>query len=290
MERLEARAVHEREHEARLRLGASGLDHRVAQRLRRASAVRVLAFPVIAELGHRPLLALGNEDRVVAEPFGAAWFVPDPPLEDAGAAALAVRPQRDELADASRPPPLSLDPLELLQQPLDRPARSEPCGLDSRTASEAIDLDPGVLAEHKRGRLEPEGELRLRPRVLVVGRAGLGRIVVRVERLQLPAERGPQLAELAGVLRGEERLQGFQRAPRTCSLFVSASISSAAVRPVESRTCRSTLRRSPSSSNWSALTSAPACSTASSRETALAPAGKSTASRPSSGRKRIESR
>src|SRR4029450_365491 len=115
-------------------------------------------------------------------------------------------------------------PLELAEEPLDRPARREPCRLDPRPPAEPVDLHPGVLAEHPRPRppappapapgspaeppprrLAPLAVLGLGPRVLVVGRAGLGWILGGVERLQLQAERRLQVAERPRALRGGER-------------------------------------------------------------------------------------
>ena len=61
---------------------------------RRASAaaarapVRVRPLPLVAELRDGPLLAVGDEDRVVAEAFAAARLVDDAALERAGAAVL----------------------------------------------------------------------------------------------------------------------------------------------------------------------------------------------------------
>jgi hypothetical protein len=47
-------------------------------------------------------------------------------------------------------------------------------------------------------------ELSLRPRVFVVRPARLLRVLVRLERLDLPVrKRPPELTELAGILRGE---------------------------------------------------------------------------------------
>jgi uncharacterized membrane-anchored protein len=55
---------------------------------RGSGAVGAGGLPLVAELGHRPLLALGEEDRVEAEALRAARLVDDPALEDAGAAKL----------------------------------------------------------------------------------------------------------------------------------------------------------------------------------------------------------
>src|SRR4030095_4338980 len=103
LEWLGARAVHEREHEARLGRGAAGLAECFEQGLRGPGPVGVRALPVVAQLRHRSLLTLRHEDRVVAEALGAARLVGDPALEHTGAPSLAARAERDELADVARP-------------------------------------------------------------------------------------------------------------------------------------------------------------------------------------------
>src|SRR5580765_6232967 len=128
----------------------------------------VAGLPVVAQLRHRPLLAFGDEDRVVAEALAATRLRRDPATEDAGPAELpAVRAEQDELADVARAAVRLV--AELAQQPLDRRralgrvAR----GANPGRAPERGHLEPGVLAEHPpagRPRLEPVG--RLRPRVL----------------------------------------------------------------------------------------------------------------------------
>src|ERR671922_1548057 len=263
------------------------------ERLRRSRPVRVLRLPVVAELGDGSVVAVRDEDRVEPEAAGASRLVPDPAFEDARAPLLvSLRRQRDQLADVARPPAATLHALELGQQPVDVELSGEARRPDPRRAAEALDLEAGVLAEHPGTRpVQRPPEHGLRARVLVVGLADLRRILVDRERLDLPAgKRPPQLAELPRIRRGQESLYGFQRAPRTSSARLRASISSAAVWPVASRTRRSTRRLSPSSANSRALTVAPAPSTASRTDTALAPGGRSTASRPSSGRVRAASR
>jgi hypothetical protein len=54
--------------------------------LGRPRPVRVARLPVVAKLGHRLLLAGGDEDRVEPEAAGAARPLGDAPLEHAGAA------------------------------------------------------------------------------------------------------------------------------------------------------------------------------------------------------------
>src|SRR5438128_530017 len=64
--------------------------------------MRVLLLPLVAELRDRELLAVGHEDRVVAEALAAARLAGDPALEDPGAAdLLPVRRDRDELRDVA---------------------------------------------------------------------------------------------------------------------------------------------------------------------------------------------
>jgi hypothetical protein len=58
--------------------------------LRGACAVRVLALPVVPELGDGARLADGHEDRVVAEALAAARLERDRPLDGAGRAALVA--------------------------------------------------------------------------------------------------------------------------------------------------------------------------------------------------------
>src|SRR5581483_7820026 len=79
----------------------------------------MLVLPAVAELADRQLLAVGDEDRVVAEAAAAARRVGDRPLDDAGAAELvAVRRDRDELADVARA--AIRDARELAEQLRDR--------------------------------------------------------------------------------------------------------------------------------------------------------------------------
>jgi hypothetical protein len=98
--------------------------------------VRVGRLPLVAELGHCPLLVLRDEDRVEAEALRAARFVHDAALEDAGAAVLlAVRRERDELADIARPPVLPFDADELAKEPLDVLVACESRRVDTRGAA-----------------------------------------------------------------------------------------------------------------------------------------------------------
>jgi hypothetical protein len=169
--------------------------------------VGIGGLPLVAELCHRPVFAVRSEDRVEAEAARAARLVDDRALEDAGAAQVtAVRRDRDELADVAGAPGVPLQALELREEPLDVLAACEPRRLDPGSAVKAGDLEPRVLAEDPVRRLERVSVRRLGAGVLVVGRAGLRRIVVRVERLDLPARQcGAQFAEFARVLRRESR-------------------------------------------------------------------------------------
>jgi hypothetical protein len=162
--------------------------------------MRVLRLPLVAELGDRPLLALGDEDRVETEALGAPPLVDDAALEDAGASEpLSRRRERDQLADIAGSP--VLDSLELSQQPLDVLAACEARRLDAGPAAEPVHLETGVLAEDPRRRLDRAAELGLGSRVLVVRRSGFRGILVGVERLDLPTlERAAELAQLPWVL------------------------------------------------------------------------------------------
>ena len=67
--------------------------------------MRVLGFPLVAELGDGALFAFRDEHRVEAEAFGAAGRERDAARERAGTAQLvAVGADRDELGDVTRTP------------------------------------------------------------------------------------------------------------------------------------------------------------------------------------------
>src|SRR5438874_423686 len=130
----------------------------------------MLRFPLVAELCDRAILAVGDEDRVEAEAFRPARLVGDPSGQRAGTAELvALRRQRDELADGARAASVALDPLELAQQPTHLLTGCAARRLHARTAAEPCELDAGVLAEHPgiRGS-DPATEHRLDARVVVV--------------------------------------------------------------------------------------------------------------------------
>jgi hypothetical protein len=108
--------------------------------------MRVLRLPVVPQLCHRPLLAIRNEDRVVAEALVAARLVRDPAVERAGAAELAaVGREENELRDVARA--AFLDACELAEKLRDR-RRTFWCvagGQDARAAAERLDLEARVL-------------------------------------------------------------------------------------------------------------------------------------------------
>jgi hypothetical protein len=102
--------------------------------------VRVLGLPGVAELGDRSVFACGDEDRIEAEPLGAARLVADAALEDAGAAQLLpLRREGNELADVAGSS--SLEAHELSQQPFDVHAAREAGGLDPGRTAQAFDLE-----------------------------------------------------------------------------------------------------------------------------------------------------
>src|SRR3954468_9784936 len=108
----------------------------------------MLALPAVAELRDRPLLAVGDEDRVVAEAAAAARRVGDRSLDDAGAAEnRAVGRDRDELGDVARS---SIGrALELAEQLRDRRRsfRRVARRVQPGATVERGDLDAGVLAD-----------------------------------------------------------------------------------------------------------------------------------------------
>jgi hypothetical protein len=95
----------------------------------------------------------------------------------------------------------------------------EPGGLDSRRTIEALDLEPRILAKDPRARLvDGTAEDGLAASVLVVRLTDLWRVVACVERLDLPVRKGiAELTKLPRIRRSQDRLYGFQRAPRTAS-------------------------------------------------------------------------
>src|SRR4051794_12608301 len=247
--------------------------------------MRVLVLPRVAELCDCPLFAVGNEDRVVAEALAAARLRRDAPFEDPGASGLAaVRRDRDELGDVTRAPVIGSP--ELAEQLRDR-GRALRCvarRVQPRAAVERGDFDAGVLADRPTARALV-AEPRLDARVVDVRLASLGRIVVRVERLDRPA--GEQLLELARLVRVTRAESCFHSLHRTSSTPSRSATSATILGAVPSRisTSIATLRRSPSCATSSAST-LPNRSTTSIRGAGLPPAGISTSRRSTSGRKR----
>ena len=165
--------------------------------------MRVGCLPRVAELGDGLLLAVGYEDRVVAEPTVATWAWCDRSLERAlDDELLSLGPDRDDHADVPGTPIRRAG--ELLEQAGDTvprpPGRCEP-----GPASEAGRLDARVLADHPRaGRSAGAAVHRLATRVLGVGRPRLRRECPIVDQVDLPAGQGaPQLGELVRVAGGE---------------------------------------------------------------------------------------
>jgi hypothetical protein len=160
--------------------------------------VRVAGLPLVAERRDGLLLAPRDEHRVVAEPLRPAGLLGDSPFEHPGAAELAaVRGDQDELADIAGRPVLDL--LQLTQELLVRlrSFRAVAGRANARPATEGLDLESRVLAQNPR---VVGAEERLPTRVLVVRLAGLGRVVVGVERLQLPVgQKRRELPQLVPV-------------------------------------------------------------------------------------------
>src|SRR4029079_14851872 len=195
----------------------------------------------------RSLLALGDEDRVVAEALRSRRLPRDSPLKRADPAQLLpARGEEDKLRDVARA--ALLDALELAQQlrhrgrAFRRVARRE----DSGPAAERGDLEPRVLREHPARHVLPP-ERRLERSVLVVRRAGLGRIVVAVERLDRPAGQEPfQLACLVPIARAEDGVHSIQRTSSTPSISATPATTAGASAPAPSSRSTATGRRSPS--------------------------------------------
>ncbi len=84
--------------------GCLAVVEHARERRRRAGAVRVSPLPVVAELGHRPRLAVGDEHRVEAEAFRSRGGPGDRPVEGASCDHLAtVGGDGDDDADVARP-------------------------------------------------------------------------------------------------------------------------------------------------------------------------------------------
>src|SRR3954465_5326583 len=110
--------------------------------------MRVVVLPRVAELCNGLRLAVGDEDRVVAEPLGAARLRCDRALEDAGAAELRpVGRDRDELGDVARAP--ICDTVQLAEELGDRGSAlgGVARGVRARASAEGGDFDSRVLAD-----------------------------------------------------------------------------------------------------------------------------------------------
>src|SRR5579864_7481412 len=246
--------------------------------------MRALCLPLVAELADRLRLAVGDEDRVVAEAAVAAWLERDAAGDDPGAPKLfAVRRDRDELGDVPRA--TVVDALELAQQLRDRRSTlgCVACRRDAGPAAERGNLDARVLADRPPGDVRaPEDRLGARIRVIRV--PGLGRIVVRVEGLDRPAgKQHLELARLVRVARAEACSYSLQRTSTTPSMSPTAATITGAETPCSS-TSTAISRRSPSCAISSDTTRPPRCSITSSTGTGLPPAGISTSRRSISGR------
>src|SRR5512132_915363 len=214
----------------------------------------VLALPVVAELSDGSLLALGDEDGVVAEPSGAIWLLGDPSLERSRASKLlSVGRQHYELADVAGAARLALRPGKIVEEPgyllLIGRVRSGVAGRpDSRPATEPVHLEPRVLADHPEiGSAGLSPVAGLREGVLVEGRPSLFRHRARPECRDLPVwEERAELTQLVPVARRDagfySRHLGLGAAP---SRFARVTRPSGRLSP---RPGGSALRRGPARS------------------------------------------
>src|SRR5262249_5329788 len=257
------------------------------ERGRGAGAVRVARLPAVPELGDRALLAVGDEDRVVAEALGAAWLGDDAPLQRARAAQLAaVCVQGHELADVAGATGVALHARERLEQPLDRVAGGEAGGVHARAAPETRDLDARVLPDRPAvGGREPAPEDGLAARVVGVGVAVLGRELARAEQRQPPVRhRRCELLELVRVPRRQNTPHRCHSTRLTWSILWTSSSTPAAAETAGRPASMSTTRASPASSISNFRTRTSWRSSAASTSAALPPAPSSTSRRLSSGR------
>src|SRR5262245_32412948 len=119
--------------------------------MRSTGAMRVLRLPGVAELRDRPLLARGDEDRVVAETLASGRLGGDASLEDAcPAELLPAGSEKNELRDVPRRS--ILDTGELGEELLDRGCslRRIAGGEDPRPAAQRSDFESGILRQHPR--------------------------------------------------------------------------------------------------------------------------------------------
>ena len=192
------------------------------------AAVRVLALPVVAELGDRPLLARRDEDRVVAEALVAARArVAIVALEDAACRAAPRRRARARRARRRSARGGRRLPSSSLEQPSPTPSSAQRAEAMPGRAAERLDLDPRVLAEHPvvRAGRRARPNARLGARVLVVGRAGLRRAGVARRAARAPSRAAPpaappacaRFAEASARLQGRHCTRSRRRARRRSS-------------------------------------------------------------------------
>src|SRR5687767_708025 len=229
--------------------------HGLPQGGRGGGAVAPACLPVVSQLGHRSLLALGDEYGVVAEAARPPRLRADP-AGQRPAPPILVEPRRDtdELADVPRAPAVGGGALELDEELrrvflVARALARVPRGADPGAPAEPLDLEPRVLADHPGARVpDRPPEEGLGPRVLVEGGARLLGELRHVDRLDLPAGQEPlELPRLVGVLRDERRLHSLQRTPRTPSIAARSSTSRSS--PDPSGTSSSMRRWRPASSS-----------------------------------------
>src|SRR5262249_40886181 len=115
----------------------------------------------------------------------------DPALERSGAAQLAaVGREENEFGDVPRATVVGVTELSEELRHRRGSLRCVACREDTRAAAERVHLEARVLRADP-GVLVLAAEIGLDPRVLVVGRSGLGGVVVAVERLDRPARQEP---------------------------------------------------------------------------------------------------
>src|SRR5205823_12246917 len=243
---------------------------------------RMNALPFVTELRDCPVVAVGNEDRVVAEARGAAAFGRELAFEHAAHVyVVAAGRKRHDLGDHARAPVLLAG--EPLEQRVGLIALRRPAGgVQAGRPVEGVALDAGILAEHPDvGRRAGTAEPGLDPRILLVRLAGLGRPVVGREGSELPTGQSfAQLLELVRVLRGEQGLRyRRQRTAITSSRSESVVTSDSSAGVTSSSV---TTRRS----RWSSTSIWRTSGKASSRTLRGEPSFSSTTSRRSGGRKR----
>src|SRR5581483_6538522 len=234
-------------------------------------------LPPVPELRDRSLLAVGDEDRVVAEALASGRPFGDAALERAPAPQLApVRREEDELRHVACA--ALLESLELAQE-LRHRRRALGCVArreDAGPAAERVDLEPRVLCENP-ARLVRTAERGFDPCVLVVRCPRLRRVVIAFERLDRPAgQEVLELTRLVRVPRAEDGFHSIQRTSSTPSTSATPATNAGAAEPAASSRSTATDRRSPSCATSSETRRPPCRSIASMIGTGLPPAGIST--------------